>query len=90
MDFKLHAPFEPTGDQPRAIDTLKKGFEMGVKNQVLLGVTGSGKTFTIAKHWLLNFIRSSENFFPTTLFPILFLITTIINQKHTYLKQIPI
>lgn len=48
MDFKLHAPFEPTGDQPRAIEALKKGYEIGVKNQVLLGVTGSGKTFTMA------------------------------------------
>ncbi len=46
--FVLKAPFLPTGDQPQAIDSLVSGIEMGKKNQVLLGVTGSGKTFTIA------------------------------------------
>ena len=46
--FKLHAPFAPTGDQPQAIDTLVKGLELGLEEQVLLGVTGSGKTFTMA------------------------------------------
>ena len=48
MDFKLHAPFSPTGDQPEAIEALTKGIEMGLDEQVLLGVTGSGKTFTMA------------------------------------------
>ncbi len=48
MDFELHAPFAPTGDQPEAIDTLVKGLEMGLEEQTLLGVTGSGKTFTMA------------------------------------------
>ena len=48
MDFKLHAPYQPTGDQPQAIDTLARGVEMGLKEQVLLGVTGSGKTYTMA------------------------------------------
>ena len=46
--FKLHAPFEPTGDQPEAIDALVKGFEEGDQFQTLLGVTGSGKTYTMA------------------------------------------
>ena len=46
--FKLHAPFEPTGDQPEAIDALVKGFEEGNQFETLLGVTGSGKTFTMA------------------------------------------
>ena len=46
--FVLHAPFSPTGDQPQAIEELVHGIEEGRKNQVLLGVTGSGKTFTIA------------------------------------------
>jgi excinuclease ABC subunit B len=46
--FKLVAPFEPTGDQPKAIELLTKNVEAGIKNQVLLGVTGSGKTFTMA------------------------------------------
>ena len=49
MDFKLHAPFDPTGDQPAAIDALARGVELGLDEQVLLGVTGSGKTFTMAK-----------------------------------------
>ncbi|PJC68994.1 excinuclease ABC subunit B, partial [candidate division WWE3 bacterium CG_4_8_14_3_um_filter_42_11] len=46
--FKLHSPFKPTGDQPQAIKMLTGGVEMGLKDQVLLGVTGSGKTFTMA------------------------------------------
>ncbi len=46
--FKLHAPYEPTGDQPQAIDALVKGFKEGNQFQTLLGVTGSGKTFTMA------------------------------------------
>jgi len=48
MNFKLHAPFEPTGDQPRAIAELVEGFQRGNQFQTLLGVTGSGKTFTMA------------------------------------------
>ncbi len=47
--FRVHSPFEPQGDQPHAIDELVRGIERGDKNQVLLGVTGSGKTFTMAK-----------------------------------------
>jgi Helicase subunit of the DNA excision repair complex len=43
-DFRLEAPFQPTGDQPQAIEKLVDGLERGLKNQVLLGVTGSGKT----------------------------------------------
>ena len=46
--FKLHSKFEPTGDQPNAIEYLSKGIEEGKKFQTLLGVTGSGKTFTMA------------------------------------------
>lgn len=48
MSFKLVSEFKPTGDQPTAIEKLSKGLEENKKNQVLLGVTGSGKTFTIA------------------------------------------
>ena len=48
MEFKLHAPYEPTGDQPQAIKTLVDGFKEGKQFQTLLGVTGSGKTFTMA------------------------------------------
>ncbi|MBS3795845.1 MAG: DEAD/DEAH box helicase family protein, partial [Candidatus Thorarchaeota archaeon] len=47
-DFKLQAPFEPTGDQPQAIRQLTEGLESGLDHQTLLGVTGSGKTFTMA------------------------------------------
>ena len=46
--FKLHSSFEPTGDQPQAIDKLVEGINKGDKYQTLLGVTGSGKTFTMA------------------------------------------
>ena len=48
MDFKLHAPYAPTGDQPEAIEKLAQGLELGLEEQVMLGVTGSGKTFTMA------------------------------------------
>jgi excinuclease ABC subunit B len=48
MAFKIHAPFQPTGDQPRAIEQLVQGLEEGIPAQTLLGVTGSGKTFTMA------------------------------------------
>ena len=46
--FKLHSDYKPTGDQPQAIEYLSKGIEQGKKFQTLLGVTGSGKTFTMA------------------------------------------
>ncbi|HET7704468.1 MAG TPA: excinuclease ABC subunit UvrB [Thermoanaerobaculia bacterium] len=49
MDFKLISPFEPQGDQPEAIRQLVEGLRAGQRDQVLLGVTGSGKTFTVAK-----------------------------------------
>ncbi len=48
MEFRLHAPYRPTGDQPQAIENLIKGFRDGDQFQTLLGVTGSGKTFTMA------------------------------------------
>src|SRR6056300_397774 len=48
MEFKLKAPFEPMGDQPQAITELVEGLNDGIADQVLLGVTGSGKTFTVA------------------------------------------
>jgi len=46
--FRLHSDYKPTGDQPQAIQKLTEGLEKGMKHQVLLGVTGSGKTFTMA------------------------------------------
>jgi len=48
MEFKLHAPYQPMGDQPEAIEQLVRNIEAGKKHQVLLGATGTGKTFTIA------------------------------------------
>lgn len=48
MEFKLHSEFQPTGDQPQAIEQLVQGFKEGNQFQTLLGVTGSGKTFTMA------------------------------------------
>jgi excinuclease ABC subunit B len=49
MNFKLRSNYQPRGDQPAAIEQLTRGIESGEKHQVLLGVTGSGKTFTVAK-----------------------------------------
>ena len=48
MQFKLSSPYKPTGDQPAAIEKLTGGIKNGATDQVLLGVTGSGKTFSIA------------------------------------------
>ena len=55
MDFKLKASYQPTGDQPKAIDLLTKSIAAGNKHQTLVGVTGSGKTFTIA-----NIIQNTQ------------------------------
>src|SRR5487761_613678 len=49
MDFKLSSDYEPRGDQPEAIAQIERGISGGDRHQVLLGVTGSGKTFTMAK-----------------------------------------
>ncbi len=49
MNFRLHSSYQPRGDQPAAIEQLTRGLKAGEKHQVLLGVTGSGKTFTMAK-----------------------------------------
>ena len=55
MPFSLHAPYQPAGDQPSAIAQLTEGIQNGEQHQVLLGVTGSGKTFTMA-----NVIRNVQ------------------------------
>jgi len=57
LPFKIKSPFEPAGDQPQAIKKLTQGFEDGLKAQTLLGVTGSGKTFTIAH--LINNVQKT-------------------------------
>jgi len=51
-EFKLITELKPQGSQPEAIKELTEGILKGEKMQTLLGVTGSGKTFTISKHWL--------------------------------------
>ncbi len=56
--LKLVSPFEPAGDQPEAIAELTRGLEAGERDQVLLGVTGSGKTFTMA-HVIQNLQRTT-------------------------------
>ena len=48
-DFKLNADYKPAGDQPQAISDLVQGLKQNQRNQVLLGITGSGKTFTMAQ-----------------------------------------
>ena len=48
-EFKVVSEYQPSGDQPQAIETLVSGLEAGIDEQVLLGVTGSGKTYTMAK-----------------------------------------
>ena len=55
MDFQIKAPFEPAGDQPQAIEKLASGVEKGLRTQVLLGATGTGKTYTIAQ--VINKVR---------------------------------
>ena len=60
MDFKLTSKYKPTGDQPEAIKELTEGLKRGDKSQVLLGVTGSGKTFTMAN------VTSPPLFYRTT------------------------
>ena len=51
-DFELVSPFQPTGDQPQAIEKLTEGVLDGIRTQVLVGVTGSGKTFSIIEPFI--------------------------------------
>ena len=104
--FKLHSEYKPTGDQPQAIEYLSKGIEEGKKFQTLLGVTGSGKTFTMAniiqkvqkptlvlahnKTLAGQLYSEFKEFSLKIMLSILFLITTITNQKHIFHLQIPI
>ena len=56
MEFKLHSKFQPTGDQPEAIKELTEGVFDGIRTQVLVGVTGSGKT-TVLIHRIANLMK---------------------------------
>ena len=103
-EFKLHSKFKPTGDQPQAIDSLVRGIEEGKKFQTLLGVTGSGKTFTMAniiervqkptlvlahnKILAAQLCSEFREFFPDNVWNILYLTMIIISQKHMLLKLI--
>ena len=98
MAFKLHTPYPPAGDQPDAIRQLTEGILNGEKYQTLLGVTGSGKTFTIAnviqnvqrptlvlthnKTLVAQFMENSNNSFLKMQLDILFPIMIITSQKH--------
>ena len=75
--FHLHSPYEPAGDQPEAIRLLSEGIERGQKAQTLLGVTGSGKTFTMA-----NVIQQTQR--PTL---VLTHNKTLVAQLYGELKQ---
>lgn len=106
MDLKVYSKFNPMGDQPEAIDKISKNIQNGVKRQVLLGVTGSGKTYTVAKiiekinrpaliiapnkTLAAQLYNEYKNFFLKMLLSILFRIMTIINLKHIYQVQIHI
>lgn len=104
--FKLVSEYKPTGDQPQAIDALVKGVLNGDKEQTLMGVTGSGKTFTMAniiekinrptlvlahnKTLAAQLCSEFKEFFRKTLLNILFPIMIIISRKLMCLQQIPI
>ena len=62
--LKVNAPFKPAGDQPGAIRQLTEGISSGIRDQTLLGVTGSGKTFTLAK--VIEEVRNLPWFLLTT------------------------
>ena len=95
--FKLHTPFQPKGDQPAAIEKLAAGLRQGRRSQVLLGITGSGKTFTMAnviaevqrptlilahnKTLAAQLYQEFKAFFLKTRWSILFPITTTTNPK---------
>ena len=96
--FQIQSKFMPSGDQPNAIKLLTEGLNNGVKDQVLLGVTGSGKTYTMAKiieevqrpaiilapnkTLAAQLYGEFKSFFPKMLSNILYHIMIIINQKH--------
>ena len=100
MQFRLQSDYKPSGDQPQAIKTLVNGIEKEHKHQVLLGITGSGKTFSMAnvssifsaplsllriiKHLLHSFIKNSSPFFLKMLLNILSVTMTTISLKHMF------
>ena len=104
--FKLVSKYKPSGDQPQAIEKLVNGIKNGEKNQVLLGATGTVKTFTIAnvikevnkptlvlahnKTLAGNSIQNLKSYFQIITLSILYHITIIINQKPMFPQAIHI
>ena len=104
--FKLHSKYKPTGDQPHAIEELVKGFEEGNQFQTLLGVTGSGKTFTMAnviqalnkptliishnKTLAAQLYGEMKEFFPENAVEYFVSSMIITSRKHMCLRRIPI
>ena len=102
MNFKLTSKYKPTGDQPEAIQQLTDGIQRGDPAQVLLGVTGSGKTFTVAnvinnvqmptlilshnKTLAAQLYEEMKGFFPENAVEYLYLIMTIINPRLIFLQ----
>ena len=102
--FELVSEYEPTGDQPQAIEKLTKGFQDGNQFETLLGVTGSGKTFTMAniiqnlnkptlilahnKTLAAQLYSEFKAFFHIMQWNILFLIMIIISRKRMFLQRI--
>ena len=106
MNFELISEYQPTGDQPEAIAQLTEGVLEGVPAQTLLGVTGSGKTFTIAnvikninkptlilshnKTLAAQLYGEFKSFFPNNAVNTMYLIMTITGRKHTCRPATPI
>ena len=90
--FELVTDYKPSGDQPEAISKLTDGINKGYREQTLLGVTGSGKTFTMAnviiKYLRRSYVRNSKSFFLIMQLNILSVITTIISRKHIFRVRI--
>lgn len=102
--FKIHSKFKPTGDQPAAIDSLVAGIEKNEKYQTLLGVTGSGKTYTMAniiervqkptivlahnKTLAAQLCSEFREFFPDNIVEYLYHTMIIISLKHMFHKLI--
>ena len=102
--FKIHSDFKPSGDQPNAIKELVSGINSLERNQVLLGATGTGKTFTIAhvieqtqrpavilapnKTLAAQLYGEFKTFFPDNAVEYFVLFMIITNQKLTFLDQI--
>lgn len=104
--FKLVSEYKPTGDQPQAIEALVNGIKRGDREQTLMGVTGSGKTFTMAniiekvnkptlvlahnKTLAAQLCAEFKEFFLKMLLNILYLIMIIISRRHMCLLRTPI